>query len=423
MAIAKIDPEINNLILQENARVRDQVLLIASENYVSKAVLEAIGTVTMNKYSEGEVGKRYYQGNQNIDGIERLAKERALKLFKLDPEVWDVEVQAVTGAYANAAIYSALIEPGDRMLGMYLKDGGHLSHGWKVSQEKKTTFVSKIYDSHFYHVEPETNVFDYDQILERAKEVKPAILISGGTAYPREIDHQKMGEIAKEVGAIYHADVSHEAGLIAGGVNSSPFEHSDVVMMTTRKTLRGPNGALIFSRRDISEKIKKAVFPGMQGGPLNDHIAGIAVALKEALNPEFKEYSQQVIKNAKRLAKGLIENGFNIVTDGTDKHLLLVDLRDKGVTGKVYAQALEKANIISNFNTVPNDTASPFNPSGLRLGTPCVTSRGMKEGDVDVIVDFMVEVLDNIDDQVRLEEIGVRVKEFANKFFVPGLDD
>ena len=416
MNLKQVDPQVADAISAEEDRIQRQLLMIPSENYTSAAVRQAVGSVVMNKYSEGEVGKRYYQGNENIDIIEGLARSRALQVFGLDPDGWDVEVQSVTGAHANSAIYSALLQPGDRMLGMYLFDGGHLSHGWKMSEERKTTHNSRVYESYFYRVDPKTEVCDYDKIDEIAKEVKPKIVISGGTAYPREIDHERLGKIAHDIGAYYLADVSHEAGLVLAGLNKRPFEHADVTMMTTRKTLRGPNGALIFSRKDISTEIRRSVFPGMQGGPLNNHIAGIAVALHEAMQPEFKQYAEQIIKNAKVLAEELMKKGYKVVSGGTDKHLVLLDLRPQGLLGKDAAIALEKANIITNANTIPNDPAPPMKPNGLRIGTPCLTSRGMTEEHMVSVVNWMDQVLSSINDEKLLGKLAQEVEQFARKF-------
>lgn len=397
----KTDPEIFNLIKKEEARQKSDLEMIPSENFVSDAVLEAVGSVLMNKYSEGQPFKRYYQGNQNIDEIEALVEKRALKAFGLKEEDWHVNVQPVTGTIANFAVYAALLNPGDTMLGMSLYDGGHLSHGWKLPDTgKPISFTARIYNTHFYSVDPTTKVFDYDNIQFVAEQVKPQILISGGTAYPREINHQRMREIADSVGAIYMADVAHEAGLIAGGANSSPFPHAHVVTMTTRKTLRGPIGAMIFANKkllgdDVAEKIDFAVFPSLQGGPQNHSIAGIGVALREAMTEEFKTYTSQVVKNAQVLANELIKAGFNVVSGGTDKHLVLVDLRSKGLTGKEAALTLEKVGIIANKNTVPGETGKPWNPSGLRLGTPALTTRGYKEKDMIAVAQKIIATLSN----------------------------
>ncbi len=407
MNLQQTDSEIYNLIKSEEARQQSDLEMIPSENFVSDAVREAVGSVLMNKYSEGQPFKRYYQGNKYIDEIESLVEKRALQAFSLDEKEWHVNVQAVTGTIANFAVYAALLNPGDKMLGMSLYDGGHLSHGWKLPDTgKPISFTSRIYDTHFYSVDPTTKVFNYDSIEKIAKEVQPKILISGGTAYPREINHARMREIADLVGAIYMADVAHEAGLIVGGANSSPFPHAQVVTMTTRKTLRGPIGAMIFASKkiklekstaftpsSIEDAIDGAVFPSLQGGPQNHSIAGIGVALHEAMQPDFKIYASQVVKNAQVLANELIKAGFDVVSGGTDKHLVLVDLRSRGWTGKDAALALEKVGIIANKNTVPGETGKPWNPSGLRLGTPALTTRGMKEKDMIKIAKRITTVL------------------------------
>lgn len=401
MNLQQTDPEIFNLIKQEESRQKSDIEMIPSENFVSDAVKEAVGSVLMNKYSEGQPFKRYYQGNQFIDQIESLVEKRALLAFGLKDEDWHVNVQAVTGSIANFAVYAALLNPGDKMLGMSLYDGGHLSHGWKLPDTgKPISFTSRIYDTHFYSVDPKTKVFDYDNIEKIAKEVAPKILISGGTAYPREIDHARMREIADSVGALYMADIAHEAGLVVGGVNTSPFPYAHIVTMTTRKTLRGPIGAMIFASKkllgeDVAEKIDFAVFPSLQGGPQNHSIAGIGVALHESMQPAFKEYVAQVIKNARVLADELIRAGFDVVSGGTDKHLVLVDLRSRGWTGKDAALALEQVGIIANKNTVPGETGKPWNPSGLRLGTPAMTTRGYKEADMRNVAKKITNTLTN----------------------------
>lgn len=398
-ALQSTDPQIFDLIQKETARQTEQLEMIPSENFVSDAVREAVGSVLMNKYSEGQPGKRYYQGNQYIDEIESLAESRALQSFGLSESDWHVNVQPVTGSIANFAVYAALLSPGDKILSMSLYDGGHLSHGWKLPDTgKPISFTARVYDTHFYNVDPTTRVFDYDQILARAKEVMPKILISGGTAYPREIDHARMRHIADEVGAYYMADIAHEAGLVAGGANQSPFPHAHIVTMTTRKTLRGPVGALIFASKkllgdEVAEKIDAAVFPTLQGGPQNHSIAGIAVALHEAMQPDFKVYAHQVVKNAQVLAAELLKGGLDVVTGGTDKHLVLVDLRSVGLTGKVAAERLEAVGIIANKNTVPGETGKPWNPSGLRLGTPALTTRGYTEEDMRRVGTQIVEYL------------------------------
>lgn len=384
--LQQTDPELYELLKAEEKRQEKDVALIPSENFVSSAVREAVGSVLINKYSEGQPYKRYYQGNQNIDAIEALVEKRALEVFGLTEDEWHVNVQPVTGSIANLAVYAAVLNPGDKMLGMNLYDGGHLSHGWKLPEGKPISFTARLFDTYFYSVDPITQVFNYDQIEARAKEIKPKILISGGTAYPREINHRRMREIADMVGAYYMADIAHEAGLVAGGANSSPFPYAHLVTMTTRKTLRGPIGAMIFASKkllgdEITEKIDFAVFPSLQGGPQNHSIAGIGVALHEAMQPEFKKYAGQVVKNAQVLANELIKHGFDVVSGGTDKHLVLIDLRSRSWTGKDAALELEKHGIIANKNTVPGETGKPWNPSGLRLGSPAMTTKGWKEED------------------------------------------
>lgn len=407
MTLKQIDRNVYNLIKLEEERQKENLQMIPSENYTSKAVREAVGSVLMHKYSEGQIGKRYYQGNKLIDKIETLAKTRALKLFGLNPKEWAVNVQAVTGSIANFAVLTALLEPGDKILSMNLFDGGHLSHGWKAN------FSSKIFNVNFYTTNPKTRILNYDKVRKQAGKFKPKIIISGGTAYPREINHKKMGEIAKSVGAYYLADVAHEAGLVAAKVNVSPFEHADVITMTTRKTLRGPVGALIFCKKELEEKINKAVFPGLLGGPQNHSIAGIAVALKEARTKAFEKYAKQTVTNAKTLAKELKKYGFDVVSGGTDKHLVLVDLRNKNTDGSKVAEDLEKAGIIVNKNTVPKETASPFHPSGIRLGTPALTSRGMKEKGMKIIAKWINIVVEN---PQKALEIKKDVKKLCAKF-------
>ncbi|HEX6976812.1 MAG TPA: serine hydroxymethyltransferase [Patescibacteria group bacterium] len=409
--------KILSLIKEEEKRQKDTLMMIPSENYTYPDVRKAVGSVLMHKYSEGYPKRRYYQGNEIVDQIEILCQERALSLFNLNPKDWSVNVQALSGTPANLAIMNALLEQGDTILSMYLYDGGHLSHGWSY-KGKKITLSSKIWNIEFYYVDPKTGVFDYEKIEKVAKKVKPKLIVSGGTAYPREIDHQKLGKIAKSVGAYYLADVSHEAGLIAAGANKSPFKYADVVMATTHKTLRGPRGALIFSRSKLAEKIDSSVFPGTQGGPHNEIIAGIAVALKNAKSKEFKKYAAQVVVNAKALARELSDLGFTIISDGTEKHLILIDMRPFELNGWFVGHALETAGIIVNRSTIPSDPASPYYPSGIRLGTPAITARGMKEKEMKKIAVWIASVVNHLEKVQIPEDKDERktiLKEFKSK--------
>ncbi len=389
--------DIQEILQDELDYQRRQLKLIPSENYTSPAVMQAVGSILMNKYAEGQPGKRYYQGNDNIDKVETLCKERALKLFKLDPEKWHVNVQAVSGGIANFALYTAILQPGDKILGMDLTHGGHLSHGWRLPDGKKVSISSQLYDSYFYQVEKKDYLFDYDKIEKHANKIRPKLIISGGTAYPHKIDFKRLAEIAHHVGALYFADVAHEAGLVAGGTYPSPFEYADFVNMTTRKTLRGPIGALMFCRKEFADMVDRAIFPGLQGGPMENSIAGIAVALAEADTPEFKKYAQQIVKNAAALSEELIKLGFNIVGGSTETHLILMDIRNKQPDGLIAAQLLETTDIITNKNTIPFDTnTSPWRPSGLRIGTPAITTRGMQEKEMKIVAGLINETLDAI---------------------------
>src|SRR6476661_2234336 len=371
-ALATVDPEIAELITAEERRQRDKVRLIASENYVSGAVLAATGSVLTNKYSEGYPGKRYYEGQKYIDQVEQLCIDRAKALFGAD----HANVQPYSGSPANLAVYFAFLKPGDTVMGMALPAGGHLTHGWNVS------ITGAYFRAVQYGVRKDTQRVDMDEVRELARKEKPKLLFAGGTAIPRTIDFAAFGEIAREVGAIFVADIAHIAGLIAGGAHPSPVAIADVVSTTTHKTLRGPRGGMLMCKADHASAIDKAVFPGLQGGPHNQTTAGIAVALKEAATPDFKKYAHQIVANAKALAEELMARGYELVSGGTDNHLILVDLTNKGVAGKKAAKAMDRAGLVLNYNTVPFDPRKPFDPSGVRLGTPAVTSRGMKQAEM-----------------------------------------
>lgn len=409
--LERTDPEIYRLIKEEELYQAESIRLIPSENYVSAAVMEATGSVLTNKYSEGYAGRRYYEGQRYVDQIERLAVARAQALFGAE----HVNVQPYSGSPANLAVYFALLKPGDGLMGLALPHGGHLTHGWNVSITG--TFWRPIH----YTVDRTTQRIDYDAIRDLARKERPRMIVTGATAYPRQFDFQAFAAIAKEVGAYLLADISHIAGLVVAGAHPDPVPHADVVMTTTHKTLRGPRGAMIMCRNEVAEKIDKAVFPGLQGGPHNHTTAAIAVALKEAATPDFKAYGHQMVRNAKALAAGLLERGFDLVSGGTDNHLLLIDLTDKKVIGKKAAQALDRAGIIGNYNTVPFDPRKPFSPSGLRLGTPSITSRGMKEADMAAIAGWIDEVIAHVDDETVAARVRGEVRDFCRGFPAPGL--
>ncbi|MBL7107152.1 MAG: serine hydroxymethyltransferase [Phycisphaerae bacterium] len=408
-ALEQYDPQIYELIKQESARQSGSIRLIASENYVSKAVMLATGSCLTNKYAEGYPGKRYYEGQKNTDLIETLAQDRVKKVFGAE----HANVQPYSGSIANMAAYLALAKPGDTIMGLSLPHGGHLTHGWKVS------LTGKIFNSVQYEVDPATGMFDYNKIEELAKKHKPRIIISGATAYPRQIDFEKFGEIAKSVGAFLVSDIAHIAGLVAAGLHQSPVPYADVVSTTTHKTLRGPRGGMLMSKAEHAKNVDKAVFPGLQGGPHMHTITGIAVALAEADTPEFVNYAGQIIKNSKAMAEKLLEHGFDLVSGGTDNHLILIDLRNKNIPGKKLAKALNAANIVTNCNSIPNDPAPPFNPSGLRIGTAAVTTRGMKEEQACQIADYINEVAENVENEAVIEKVGQQVLLFCSSFPVP----
>jgi len=407
----RVDPEIFGLIKAEERYQVDTIRLIPSENYTSRAVMEATGSVLANKYSEGYPGRRYYEGQRNIDQLETLVQERAKALFHVE----HANVQPYSGSPANLAVYVGLLKPGDTIMGMALPHGGHLTHGWTASA------TSKFWKAVRYEVEESTQLIDYDRVRAMALAERPRIIVAGATAYPRQFDFARFGEIAREAGAYFLADISHISGLIVAGAHPDPAPHADVVMTTTHKTLRGPRGAMILCRAEHAEAIDKAVFPGLQGGPHENTIAGIGVALKEAATEEFRAYGRQIVANARALAGELLERGFDLVTGGTDNHLVLLDLTGKKVIGKKAAKALDRANIVSNYNTVPFDPRKPFSPSGLRIGTPSVTTRGMKEAEMRQIGRWMDEVIASVNDEAALDRIAAEVRDFCRQYPAPGM--
>jgi len=408
-ALEQYDPQIYELMRQEAARQSGSIRLIPSENYVSKAVMLASGSCLTNKYAEGYPGKRYYEGQQVTDLIERMAQDRVKKIFKAD----HANVQPYSGSIANWAAYLALIKPGDTIMGLSLPHGGHLTHGWKVS------VTSKIFNSVQYKVNPDTGRLDYDQIEELAKKHKPKIIISGATAYPREIDFEIFGRIAKDVGAYHVSDIAHIAGLVVAGIHKSPVPYADIVSTTSHKTLRGPRGGMLLCKAEHAKNVDKAVFPGLQGGPHMHTLTAIAVAMAEADTPEFVAYAKQIVKNAKALAEKLLEYGFNLMSGGTDNHLILIDLQNKNIPGKKLAKALDRARIVTNYNTTPLDPAHPSDPTGLRIGTPAITTRGMKEEQARQIAAFINKIAENIDNETVIEEVGKEVLLLCSQFTVP----
>ncbi|OGB90336.1 serine hydroxymethyltransferase [candidate division WOR-1 bacterium RIFCSPHIGHO2_01_FULL_53_15] len=409
------DPAVYSALVGEMKRQAEGVELIASENYISPAVMETMGTVFNNKYSEGYPGKRYYGGQEFTDQVETLAIDRAKQLFRCG----HANVQPHAGCPANVAMYFALLEPGDCVLGMDLSHGGHLSHGHPV------TYLTKIFRFVRYGMKDiETGEIDYDAMRAMAKKEKPKILLGGFSAYPRELDYAKMKAIADEVGAYTVMDMAHIAGLIAGGALKNPFDYGfDVVTTTTHKTLRGPRGGMILSKdAEFGKKIDKSVFPGFQGGPIMQMIAAKAVAFGEALRPEFKEYAAQIIRNSKHLANYLMERGAKLITNGTDNHLMLVDcVQSWNIAGGEVETVLDSVGITLNKNSIPNDTRKPMDPSGVRLGTPAITTRGMKERDMEILADFMLTAIERRSDAAALKNLGEEVKAFCLQFPVPGI--
>lgn len=405
--IKNCDLEVYNAIVEEEKRQEEGIELIASENFVSKAVMEAAGSVFTNKYAEGYPEKRYYGGCANADTVEQLAIDRLKKIFGAK----FANVQPHSGSQANMGVYVSLLEAGDKILGMGLSSGGHLTHGYKIN------FSGKNYVGIEYGLNPETEMLDYDEIRRLAIQEKPQIIVAGASAYSRVIDFKKFREIADEVGAYLMVDMAHIAGLVAAGEHPNPMEYADIVTSTTHKTMRGPRGGIILTNNEeIAKKIDKAIFPGIQGGPLMHIIAAKAVAFKEALSPEFKKYQKQVVKNSKAMADALVKGGLRIVSGGTDNHLMLVDLRPKGVTGKMAEESLEKAGITCNKNSIPNDPEKPFITSGVRLGTPAITARGMKEDEAVQIAEMIIKVLENVNDDEKIAEVKNEVLKLAEKF-------
>lgn len=405
------DSKIFDLIQKEKKRQLEGLELIASENYVSEEVLQCMGSILTNKYSEGYPGKRYYNGNEYIDGIEREAIERAKNLFKVE----HANVQPYSGSPANLAVYFALIETGDRVLGMSLDAGGHLTHGFKVS------FSGRFYNSINYGVN-EVGYIDYDEVRKIAKEFKPKLIWAGFSAYSRIVDWAQFRKIADEIGAFFVADIAHVAGLIAGGVYPSPVPYADVVTTTTHKTLRGPRGAMIMCKKDFAERIDKAIFPGLQGGPHNHTTAGIAVALKEASTEDFKKYSNQVVLNAKQLSDSLTKLGFKIISGGTDNHMFLVDVFSSvGISGKEAGDILDTVGITVNKNAIPNDSRKPWDPSGIRIGTPALTTRGMKEKEMEIVANFINKVLKECKNDEDYTNVKKEIKDFTKEFKIPGI--
>jgi glycine hydroxymethyltransferase len=400
------DPEVFAAIQKETRRLEDNLELIASENVVSEAVLEAQGSVMTNKYAEGYPGKRYYGGCEYVDIVESLAIARAKELFGAD----HANVQPHSGSQANMTVYLSVLKPGDTYLGMNLAHGGHLSMGSPVN------FSGFIYKVIPYGVSEKSETIDYDEVERLAKEHRPKLIVAGASAYPRIIDYPRFRTIADEVGALFMVDMAHIAGLVAAGVHPSPVPYADFVTTTTHKTLRGPRGGLVLCKAAHAKTVDSRVFPGMQGGPLMHVIAAKAVALKEALSPEFKIYQQQIVKNARALAQALIAKGFRLISDGTDNHLMLIDLRSSELTGKVAQEALDKARITVNRNAVPFDTRSPFVTSGIRIGTPAVTTRGLKEAEMAIIADLIARALGHVNDEAALRAVAAEVGELCKRF-------
>lgn len=413
MNLQSRDPEIAKIIAAEERRLREEIVLIASENYASRAVLEATGSVLTNKYAEGYPGRRYYAGTENVDAAESLAIERAKQLFE---GAEHVNVQPHSGSQANMAAYFAALEPGDRVMGMSLDHGGHLTHGSPVN------FSGRIYDFVHYQLDEESELIDYDAVERMAQELQPKIIVSGYSAYSRTIDFERFGKIAENVGAIHLADMAHIAGLVAAGEHPSPVQHAEIVTTTTHKTLRGPRGAMAITTKEWARKYDSAVFPRMQGGPMEHTIAAKAVAFKEALSNDFKQYAKNIVDNASALAEALAASGMRIVSGGTDNHLMLVDLRAMNVSGAEAEIKLRSVGIVANKNMVPFDPNPPRVTSGVRIGVPSITSRGMGTSDMETVAEMIVASLRVDDESTEQINLAKRVKDFATSFPVPGID-
>ncbi|KAK6867321.1 Serine hydroxymethyltransferase, mitochondrial [Candida tropicalis] len=426
-SVEEVDPEMADILSQERTRQKNSITLIPSENFTSKAVMDLLGSEMQNKYSEGYPGERYYGGNEIIDKAEALCQKRALEAFNLDPNEWGVNVQPLSGAPANLYAYSAILEVGDRIMGLDLPHGGHLSHGYQTNTTK-ISYISKYFQTMPYRLNEETGIIDYDTLEKNAQLFRPKVIVAGASAYSRVIDYKRMKQIADKVGAYLMSDMAHISGLVSAGVTDSPFPYSDIVTTTTHKSLRGPRGAMIFFRKGIRKVTKKgkeipyelerkinfSVFPGHQGGPHNHTISALAVALKQCSAPEYKQYQQDVISNAKHFADALVSKGFKLVSDGTDTHLILVDLRSRNIDGARVEAVLERANIAANKNTVPGDVSALF-PSGLRVGTPAMTTRGFGPEEFDKVAEFIDKAV-NIAIELKAQEQGKVPKELLASF-------
>jgi len=405
-ALTKMDPEIARVISGEQQREADKIILIASENYVSQAVIEAQGSILSNKYAEGYPSKRFYEGCEYVDQAESLAIERAKELFEAE----HCNVQPLSGTIANLAVYLTMLKPGDKILGMNLSHGGHLSHGAPAS------FTGRIFQSYHYGVSRDTHLIDYDEARMMARRIKPRMIVVGASSYSRTIDFKRFREIADEVGALLMSDIAHIAGLVAAGVHPSPVPYADFVTSTTHKTLRGPRGAFIICKKDYGPKIDSTVFPGLQGGPFMNIIAAKAVCFKEAMTEQFREYGKQIVRNSKALCEALKTKGYSIVTGSTDNHMFLVDLTQKGITGRDAARVLDRAGITLNKNVIPFDTMSPYVTSGIRIGTPIVTTRGMHEEEMKQIADWIDMILSHPEDEDLQKKVAGEVREFCGNF-------